>query len=105
MGGFRMSPEIITLLLQTPLVGIFVFFVIYTRSEDRKERAENRKVRAENDERWRNFLREQREGFEKVINYNTESLKLVVEKVEIHDRSVNEAIAVMKDRTKRDKES
>ena len=105
-----MTPEQIALLLQIPLVGIFVFYVLKTRTEDREERAteseKNRIAVAEEAARWRLFIENQQVGFSSVIMSNTEAMRAIGANIvkldnelEEHDRKVSAAIVRMMERT------
>lgn len=84
---------LLPLLAQIPLVGIFVGFVLYTRSEDRKER----EAREAN---WQRLLKEQQAAYERSLEKQNAILTSVVTILTTHDAKMERAVEVMKERTR-----
>lgn len=64
----------VSLLVQVPLVGIFVWFVLTMMDRQAKEQQSR-------DEQWRNFLREQREANNSALARLAEEIKSIAQEV------------------------
>lgn len=80
-----MTPELINLFGQLPLVGIFIAFVLVTRGDDRKERAAR-------ESEWREFIKTQNEALSIAVNKLCESFNE-------HDTKTQAILEVLKERT------
>ncbi len=73
---------IVQLLIQIPLVGIFVWFVLQRDNQQ-----------AERDKEMRDFLRDQREEDHRVM-------VKIAELLEVHDKKTDQAVLLMQERTR-----
>lgn len=88
-----MNPELIGLLSQIPLVGIFIWFVL----EWTKRTSANQDKR---DEQMRKFLEEQRSQDREILSRLIGQLDCIVSLLEKHDTKTDVAVAKMEERTK-----
>lgn len=88
-----MNPELIGLLSQIPLVGIFIWFVL----EWTKRTSANQEKR---DEQMRKFLDEQRTQDREILSRLINQLDKIVSLLENHDTKTDIAVAKMEERTR-----
>lgn len=99
-----MSPELIEVARQLPVVAIFIFFVIYwsgktAESQDKRDLA-NQNSQDKRDELMRNFWKEQQEQLRRVLDDVCARLSDLNQMMDSHDQKTDQAIAVMKERTR-----
>lgn len=93
-----MTPELITLLAQVPLVGVFIWFVL--------EWSKRTQISMENrDEQMRDFLSEQRKQDRDVLSRLIGQMDQVTTLLESHDKKTDIAVAKMEERTRPIKKS
>lgn len=88
-----MSPELIALLSQVPLVGIFIWFVLEW-SKRTQLSMEKR------DEQMRDFLDAQRKQDREVLEKLTAQIDKTTTMLESHDKKTDNAITRMEERTR-----
>lgn len=76
-----MPPELINILIQLPVVALFIWYFdrVYTRFEA--------------------FLREERTARDKILSEILIELRHMEEKLDVHDENMNQSIILMKERT------
>lgn len=84
-----MDASWINLLIQIPLVGIFIWFVL--EQDKRAADADNKR-----DERWREFLKEQRQATEQSMERITNQIEQMSRILAEHDARVSTAVTEMR---------
>lgn len=76
-----MSDAVINLLIQIPLVGIFILFIL-----ERDKRSDAKQL--ERDQQWREFLKEQREQNNAAVARLAEEIKKIAQQVSHLDDAI-----------------
>lgn len=77
-----MTDAVINLLIQIPLVGIFIWFIL-----ERDKRSDVKQL--ERDQQWREFLKEQREQNNAAIARLAEEIKKIAQQVSHLDDAIS----------------